>query len=178
MRRKRLPRQQMVDLLTWRLEGLICSVDGDPAHAPLEVELDVVPLAVVERQAGGAHVDGPRPQVEVHVQVALQQLHREVVLEERKKGTETGSVIPSEKKVKTKRNLQRKSLCLIFPVAQMQSVNRSFSSGGLNKQMLLTEGRNETRQVNKASRVVDWRDSAWGGEESEERSRLKWLKGP
>ena len=73
-----------LDLLTWRLEGLICSVDGDPAHAPLEVELDVVPLAVVERQAGGAHVDGPRPQVEVHVQVALQQLHREVVLEGRK----------------------------------------------------------------------------------------------
>ena len=67
--------------------------------------------------------------------------------------------------MKTKRNLQqRKSLCFIFPVAQMQSVNRSFSSGGLNKQMLLTEGRNETRQVNKASRV-DWRDSAWGGEE-------------
>ena len=83
MRGKRLPRQreQMVDLLTWRLEGLICSVDGDPAHAPLEVELHVVPLAVAEGQAGGAHIDGPRAQVQVHVQVALQQLHRQVVLQ-------------------------------------------------------------------------------------------------
>ena len=70
--------------LAWRLEGLVLAVDGDPAHAALEVELDVVPLAVVERQARGAHVDRSRPQVEVHAKVALQQLHREVVLGEGK----------------------------------------------------------------------------------------------
>ena len=75
--------------LAWRLEGLVLAVDGDPAHAALEVELDVVPLAVVERQARGAHVDRPRPQVQVHAQVPLQQLHREVVLGEGREGAKT-----------------------------------------------------------------------------------------
>ena len=75
--------------LAWGLEGLVLAVDGDPAHAALEVELDVVPLAVVERQARGAHVDRPRPQVQVHAQVPLQQLHREVVLGEGREGAKT-----------------------------------------------------------------------------------------
>ena len=68
--------------LAWRLEGLHAAVDGDVGRVPLEAELHAVPVAVVEGDARGAHVLGAGAQVEVDVQVAVQQLHRKVVLQE------------------------------------------------------------------------------------------------
>ncbi len=70
----------IVRLLAWRFERLSRAVDADPAGLPLERELHVVPLAVVQREARGADVDGAGAEVEVDVKVAVEQLDGKVVL--------------------------------------------------------------------------------------------------
>ena len=72
-----------IRVLAWRFEGLHAAVDGDVGGVAPEVELHAVPAAVVEGRARGAHVLGAGAQVEVHVQVPVQQLHRKVVLEKK-----------------------------------------------------------------------------------------------
>ena len=67
--------------LTWSFEGFSVPVYGDTSLVLLQGQLDSVPVAVKELNPRCPDLDGAGAEIKVNVQVAVEELDREVILQ-------------------------------------------------------------------------------------------------